>query len=86
MNDAEQWLKDTQHYFIGAFSLISDDLPDGAFYQSHIDDATFYTKTCKECMEDLLGMSKVKKPKSIDEYDIVNYYFNNNPNHTKQER
>jgi len=77
MNNAEQWLKDTQHYFIGAFSHIDDDLPDGAFYQVHIDEATYHTKTCKECKEDLSGMSKVKKPKSIDEYDIVNYYFNN---------
>jgi hypothetical protein len=68
MMDNEQFLAETKDFFAGAFSLIDDDLPDGAFFQVHID-------TAEAAIDDCCDILEVKRPKNIDGHDIVSYYF-----------
>jgi hypothetical protein len=66
----EQFLKDSSNFFAGAFELINDDAPDGAWFQMHVDMADSLIDLC---CEDL----KLSRPEDIDGFDVATYYLEN---------
>ncbi len=70
----KQFLEASASYFAGAFSMIDDELPDGAFLQVHIDDAEYLIND-PECVKDIEGITHTRIPKDIDGHDIAMYYM-----------
>ena len=64
----EVFLKQTEDFFSGVFSMIDDDLPDGAWFQSHVDAA-------ENALSDACEIFNIEKPKGIDGFDITHYYL-----------
>ena len=66
----ESFLESSKEYFEGAFEMIDEELPDGAWFQMHVDIA-------ENLIDGFCEMSEVKPPKDIDGYDIAHYYLAN---------
>lgn len=66
--DKQTFLKTSEDYFRGAFSMLDHDLPDGAWFQAHVDMAeSVLGAICKD-----MG---VKKPQDVDGHDITHHYL-----------
>lgn len=66
----QTFLEASEDYFAGAFDMIDDDLPDGAWFQMHVDIAEgMLEEVCKD-----MG---VKKP-NVDGYEITHHYLTKN--------
>ena len=63
----QQFLEDSIDYFDGGFGSIDSELSDQAWFQAHVDLATYLLKHVKDI--DLI------KPKSITGYDVVMYWI-----------
>lgn len=64
------YLRETFDYFRGAFEMIDDDLPDGAWFQMHVDIA-------EDSFEFIKNEFGLIKPKGLDGYDVTHYYLEN---------
>lgn len=64
----QHFLEASADYFAGAFEMISDDLPDGAWFQMHVDIA-------EEIIDQVCEDMEIKRPKNIDGHDIAQHYL-----------
>ena len=65
--DNQTFLDASEDYFAGAFDMIDEDLPDGAWFQMHVDIAE---RTLPEICTDM-GISKP----DVDGYEITHHYL-----------
>ena len=65
--DKQAFLEASEDYFAGAFELISKDLPDGAWFQAHVDMAGLI-------LDDICEWMDVDKP-DVDGTEIAQHYF-----------
>lgn len=66
----QSFLESSKEYFEGVFEMIDEDLPDGAWFQMHVD-------TAEALIDGFCEMSEMEPPKDIDGFDITNYYLAN---------
>lgn len=64
MDEKQKFIEDSKEFWLGAFDCISDDLPDGAWLQAHIDIAD---NLLDNCCKDLV----LERPNGIDGHYIV---------------
>ena len=68
--NVKRFMENTIDFWIGYFSMIPEDTPDGAWWQMHIDGFRYSKKNWKE-----LGLEEYPWPKGIDETDLMHAYL-----------
>jgi len=64
----DKFLEASKDYWKGVFSMVDDDLPDGAYMQVRVDMAESQLDDCCE-------MLNLKRPANIDGHDIAFHNF-----------
>ena len=66
------WMKETFSFWEGAFSFIDEELPDGAWFQCHVDIADDFLSDWDDVSDGVIS----DPPLGIDGHDIAMAYLN----------
>jgi hypothetical protein len=72
MSKVEKFIDQTDSYWDGAFSHITDDLPDGAWLQTHVDSAEYHKSIW---VSSEMNTMICPWPADLDAHDVVMEYL-----------